>query len=105
MATSRQSDCRWDNELTSCSKAKQRKIFANSVRFAQRCRELLRIEYGRNPKILDLMSPRLQNEILLASAQQKSAPKLLMMRIAPSRPKPSGRSVRSRITELLKQLI
>ena len=89
--------------MTSCSKAKQRTILANSVRFAQRCRELLEIEYGKNPRILDLMSPRLQGEILLASGQQKSSSKLLIFR--PSRTKRSDRSRRSRILELLRKLV
>jgi hypothetical protein len=99
---SRQSNCRWDNDLTSCSKAKQRKILANSVRFAQRCRELLAIEYGKDPKILDLMSPRLQCEIVLAS-RLKSPAKLVTMRAAS--PKPANRSRRRRILEFLKELV
>ena len=90
-----QSDCRWDNELKSCSKAKQRTILANSARFAQRCRELLAIEYHKNPAILELLSPRLQVEIVTASAHRKSTAKLLMMRIAPSSPKPSPLSLES----------
>ena len=102
---SRQSNCRWDYELKSCSKAKQRKILANSMRFAQRCRELLAIEYGKNPKILDLTPSRLQGEIVLASTRRKSSAKLLMMRIASSCPKPSSRSRRSRIVEFLKELV
>jgi len=100
----RQRNCRWDNDLTSCSKAKQRKILANSVRFAQRCRELLAVEYGKNPEILDLMSPRLQCEILLAS-RLRSPAKLLMMSTASSCPKPANRSRRSRILEFLKELV
>ena len=87
--------------MTSCSKAKQRTILANSVRFAQRCRELLAIEYGKNPRILDLMSPRLQGEIPLASAQRKSGSKLVMF--APSRSKRGSR--RSRILKFLKKLV
>jgi hypothetical protein len=91
--------------LTSCSKAKQRKILANSVRFAQRCRELLTIEYGKNPKVLNLMSPRLQEQVLIASVQGNSSGKVLMMRVAPSSSKPSGGSLRSRIIEFFKKLI
>ena len=70
--------------MTSCSKAKQRTIFANSVRFAQRCRELLAIEYERNPRILELMPGSLQEEIVTASARPQSPAKLLIMRLAPS---------------------
>jgi hypothetical protein len=91
--------------LTSCSKAKQRTIFLNSIRFAQRCRELLAIEYGKNPKTLDLMSPGLQDEILLGPAQRKSPANLVTMRIVPSGRKGSARGRRSRILELLKKLI
>ena len=83
--------------MTSCSKAKQRTIFANSVRFAQRCRELLAIEYRNNPGIVEIMSPRLHEEIVSASKGQKSPAKLLMMRLAPSPRKVSPRSIWSRI--------
>ena len=79
--------------MTSCSKAKQKTIRANSARFAHRCRELLAIEYGKNPKILELMPLRLQEEIVIASARRKSPAKLLIMRLAPSSPKASHRSV------------
>jgi hypothetical protein len=80
-------------------------ILLNSIRFAQRCRELLAIEHGRNPKILELMSPRLQNEIVLGSAGRKSPTNLVTMRIVSSGRKGSARSRLSRILELLKNLV
>ena len=91
--------------MTSCGKAKQGTILANSLRFAQRCRELLTIESGKNPKVLKLMSPRLQDEVLLASAQRKSPAKLFTMQAASSRSMLSGLSGRSRILQFLKKLV
>ena len=70
--------------MTNCSKAKQRKILANSMRFAQRCRELLAIECRKNPGILAVMSPGLREAIVTASEGQKSPPKLFVMRLRPS---------------------
>jgi hypothetical protein len=92
-----------DHELTNCSKAKQRTILANSVRFAQRCRELLAIEYGRNPRVLESMSRPLQDEIATASARQNSTAKLIVMRLRPSSTQRFGRW--SRIVSFFRGLI
>jgi len=90
--------------LTNCSKAKQRKILANSVRFAQRCRELLAIEHRKNPGIVGVMSPQVREEIVNASECQKSSGKLLIMRLAPTR-KLSECSRRKRVTEFLRRFL
>lgn len=89
--------------MTGCSKAKQRTIFANSVRFAQRCRELLAIEYQRNPRVLELIPRPLQEEIVTASARPNSTANLLVLRLRQSSTERFGRW--SRIVGFFRRLI
>lgn len=75
------------------------------MRFAQRCRDLIAIEHRKNPGIVEMMSPRFQEEIVIASDCQKSSGKLLMMRLAPSSPKLFECSRWKRVTQFLRRLL